>query len=60
MAWAIYDDQAGSEIVTELIKKHTDGVKVRVLVDGQTVHRLRSRAKRACSLTRTWYRGHLL
>ncbi len=37
MAWAVYDDKAGRETVDLLIAKHKQGVKVRVMVDGQTV-----------------------
>jgi len=37
MAWAIYDDRAGRETVDRLIAKHEEGVKVRVMVDGQTI-----------------------
>lgn len=37
MAWAIYDDAAGRETVDLLIAKHKEDVKVRVMVDGQTI-----------------------
>lgn len=35
MSWAIYDDKTGASAVDTLIKKHQDGIRVRVVVDGQ-------------------------
>lgn len=37
MAWAIYDDKSGAETADLLIAKIKKGVKVRIIVDGQTV-----------------------
>lgn len=36
MSWAIYSDKTGFEAVDLLIKKQSENVKVRVMVDGQT------------------------
>jgi|GEM_PF-549587 len=39
MSWAIYSDRTGNEAARTLIKKHKEGVKVRVIVDGQVASR---------------------
>ncbi|MNS91529.1 Major cardiolipin synthase ClsA [compost metagenome] len=39
MSWAIYSDKTGFEAADLLIKKHLQGVKVRVIVDGQVATR---------------------
>lgn len=35
MSWAIYDDQTGISAVDTLMQKHQQGLRVRVIVDGQ-------------------------
>lgn len=39
MVWAIYDDQTGEWLVRKLQQKLREGVRVRVVVDGQTAER---------------------
>lgn len=36
MFWAIYDDVTGGEIAAAAVRAHRRGIKVRVIVDGQT------------------------
>ncbi len=40
MTWALYGDEAGEHFANLLIKRHNDGIDVKIMVDGQTADRV--------------------